>query len=109
MILKSSQEGILIASPADGLIDIGFDQIENQFKGYREWCLLFDSYIYRNVLKIKNLRVRPILNLLNALRYLFSTYFQFQDDKRLLVANDLAEYGYHVLSFPPALFQRWSD
>ena len=32
LILKSSQEGILIASPADGLIDIGFDQIENQFK-----------------------------------------------------------------------------
>ena len=32
LILKSSQEGILLASPADGLIDIGIDQIDNHFK-----------------------------------------------------------------------------
>ena len=32
LILKSNQEGILLASPADGIINIGIDQIDNQFK-----------------------------------------------------------------------------
>tara|TARA_Y100000991_G_scaffold64477_1_gene48171 strand:- start:3361 stop:6294 length:2934 start_codon:yes stop_codon:yes gene_type:complete len=32
LILKSSHEGILVASPSDGLIDIKVDQIENLFK-----------------------------------------------------------------------------
>ena len=31
LILKSNQEGILLASPADGIINIGIDQIDNQF------------------------------------------------------------------------------
>ena len=40
MILKSNQEGILLASPADGIINIGIDQIDNQFKNVISILLL---------------------------------------------------------------------